>query len=329
MVSLVWHAAAWSHSRHNLISRSPTGNTTNGSLLMLLCISVIHGIDWTRSWTCQLSRRLLDEEMWHQWLGWACHSENRTWLWIFIRSTLIVQQKPDFHTLVIVYHCDVVWLGFCCVQAVGALIARHSVSGYQRRDNVSVRLTGQRRQRPFSTTPWDSRQTVAVRLAGAPHWTTTDDELGLAAGWTSGPSAIDRTTALKMTSKPQKQMSTTKIRRCRRHWRQCELWLLESSSTAHWSGTITCTQTELLESIQKRAICVIFPFTREISYSYALFAANLNFSHSRHHDISKSFFQDICDPSSCINHLLPTPRDTFCFIPAQNSHASPAPILLY
>jgi len=46
------------------------------------------------------------------------------------------------------------------------------------------------------------------------------------------------------------------------------------------------------------------PFTREISYSYALFDANLNLLHSRRHHISKSFFQDICDPSACIHHLL-------------------------
>jgi len=52
-----------------------------------------------------------------------------------------------------------------------------------------------------------------------------------------------------------------------------------------------------------------FPFTREISYPCALFAANLNSLHFRRYDISKSFFQDICDPSSCIRHLFPPPRD--------------------
>jgi len=39
---------------------------------------------------------------------------------------------------------------------------------------------------------------------------------------------------------------------------------------------VTRTQTEQTESIQKRAIRIIFPFTREITYPYALFAANLN-----------------------------------------------------
>ena len=48
----------------------------------------------------------------------------------------------------------------------------------------------------------------------------------------------------------------------------------------------------------------------EMSYSYTLFAANLNSLHSRRHDISKSFFQDICDPSFLIHHLLPPPLDT-------------------
>jgi len=96
-----------------------------------------------------------------------------------------------------------------------------------------------------------------------------------------------------------------------------------------WHFAITHTQTELIESIQKRAIRIISPFTREISYPYALFAANLNSLHYRRYDISKSFFQHICDPSSCIHHLL-HPTWHFCFIPAQNSrHSSPTPILPY
>ena len=40
---------------------------------------------------------------------------------------------------------------------------------------------------------------------------------------------------------------------------------------------------------------------------YTHTAANVNSLHSRRHDISKSFFQDNCDPSSCIHHLLPPP----------------------
>ena len=85
-----------------------------------------------------------------------------------------------------------------------------------------------------------------------------------------------------------------------------------SYCTPVWHYAITRTRTEQIESIQKRAIRIIFQFTREISYPYpyALFAANLNSLHSRRHDISKSFFQDICDPSSSIHHLLPPTRDT-------------------
>jgi len=51
-----------------------------------------------------------------------------------------------------------------------------------------------------------------------------------------------------------------------------------------------------LKSIQKHTICLIFPFTREISYSCASLLLIL---HSRRHDLLKSFFQDICDPLSC------------------------------
>ena len=89
------------------------------------------------------------------------------------------------------------------------------------------------------------------------------------------------------------------------------IWPVLEYCTPVWHYAITRTQTEQIESTQKRAICIIFPFTREISYPYALFAANLNSLHSRRYNISKSFFQDICDPSSCIHHLLPPQSKTF------------------
>jgi len=87
------------------------------------------------------------------------------------------------------------------------------------------------------------------------------------------------------------------------------VWPVLEYCTPVWHYAITHTQTEQIESTQKRAICIIFPFTCEISYPYALFAANLNSLHSRRYNISKSFVS--CDPSSCVHHLLPPPRDTF------------------
>jgi len=64
--------------------------------------------------------------------------------------------------------------------------------------------------------------------------------------------------------------------------------------TPVWHYAINRAQAEQLESIQMRAIRIIFPFTCGLSYSYILFAANLISLDSRRHDLSKSFFQDIC-----------------------------------
>ena len=73
---------------------------------------------------------------------------------------------------------------------------------------------------------------------------------------------------------------------------------------------ITRSQAEHLESIQKRAIHIIYPFTRGISYSNILFVAELTCLESRRDQLSRSFFQDISHPSSSLYHLLPPPRDT-------------------
>ena len=99
--------------------------------------------------------------------------------------------------------------------------------------------------------------------------------------------------------------------------------------TPVWHYAITCTQTEQIKSIQKCAIRTIFPLTPEISYPYALFAANLNSLHFRRYDISKSFFQDILWSIFLHSPPPPTPTWHFCFISAQNSHSSPTPILPY
>ena len=77
-----------------------------------------------------------------------------------------------------------------------------------------------------------------------------------------------------------------------------------------WHYVITRLQTEHLESIQKRAIHIIYPFTRGMSYSNILFVAELTSLESRRDQLSRSFFQDISHPSSSLYHLLPPPRDT-------------------
>jgi len=69
-----------------------------------------------------------------------------------------------------------------------------------------------------------------------------------------------------------------------------------------WHCAIPRSQAEQLESIQKRAIHII--------YSNILFVGELTSLESRRDQLSRSFFQDISHPSSSFYHLLPPPRDT-------------------
>ena len=72
-----------------------------------------------------------------------------------------------------------------------------------------------------------------------------------------------------------------------------------------WHYAITWSQAEQLESIQKRAIHIIYPFTRGMSYSNILLVAELTSLESRRDQLSRSFFQDISHPSSSLYPLLP------------------------
>jgi len=77
-----------------------------------------------------------------------------------------------------------------------------------------------------------------------------------------------------------------------------------------WHYAIIRSQAEHLESIQKRAIHIIYPFTRGMSYSNILFVAELTSLESRRDQLSRSFSQDLSHPSSSLYHLLSLPRDT-------------------
>jgi len=70
------------------------------------------------------------------------------------------------------------------------------------------------------------------------------------------------------------------------------------------------TQAQHRESVQKRAIHIIFNFTRGMSYSNVLFVAQLESLETRRNNLSRSFFQDICKPTSSLHHLIPPVRDT-------------------
>jgi len=68
---------------------------------------------------------------------------------------------------------------------------------------------------------------------------------------------------------------------------------------------LTKTQTDHLEALQKRAIQIIFQsFTRGMPYNSILFVANLTSFAARRDEISRKFFVDITQPSSCLHHLL-------------------------
>ena len=47
-----------------------------------------------------------------------------------------------------------------------------------------------------------------------------------------------------------------------------------------------------------------------MSYPNVLFDTQLESLDTRRNNISRSFFQDICKPTSCLHHLIPPPQDT-------------------
>jgi len=56
---------------------------------------------------------------------------------------------------------------------------------------------------------------------------------------------------------------------------------------------------------------LVCPFTRGMSYPNSLCVAELTFLESRRDQLSRSFIQDICQPSFSLYYLLPPLRDTY------------------
>jgi len=98
-----------------------------------------------------------------------------------------------------------------------------------------------------------------------------------------------------------------------------------ASPVWHYSGTITRAQSQHLESIQKRAVHIIFSFTRGMSYPNVLFVANLNSLKDRQDKFSHTFFQNMCKSASCLHHLLPPPRNTSVISRLRSSTSLPRP----
>jgi len=81
-----------------------------------------------------------------------------------------------------------------------------------------------------------------------------------------------------------------------------------------WHYALTKSHTLQLEAIQKRAIQIVLNFFRGMLYSSMLIAADLNSLASRREDISRTFFHNIIQSTSCLHHLLPDPK-----LPSHNS----------
>ena len=76
-----------------------------------------------------------------------------------------------------------------------------------------------------------------------------------------------------------------------------------------WHYALTKAQTEHIEAVQKRVIHIVLNFSRGMPYMSMLSAANLSTLVSRREEISRKFFLHISQPTSCLHHLLPDPRD--------------------
>ena len=108
------------------------------------------------------------------------------------------------------------------------------------------------------------------------------------------------------------------------NWRIAYGNVLEYASPV-WHYSITRAQSQDLESIQKRAVHIIFSFTHGMSYPNVLFVANLNSLKDRRDKLSQTFFQNMCGQASCLHHLLPPPRNTSVISRLRSSTPLPRP----
>jgi hypothetical protein len=78
--------------------------------------------------------------------------------------------------------------------------------------------------------------------------------------------------------------------------------------SAVWHHGLTKAQSEKIESIQRRALRIIFPSTVFASYQFALDLAQVPSLTSRRDLLCRRYFNKLTNPSYCIHHLLPPPR---------------------
>ena len=78
-----------------------------------------------------------------------------------------------------------------------------------------------------------------------------------------------------------------------------------------WHSGLTNELSDQLESLQKRALRIIFGYSRVTDISYDNFCAELGITSTsfRRDEISCKFFHNLFDTSSCLHHLIPAKRD--------------------
>jgi len=72
---------------------------------------------------------------------------------------------------------------------------------------------------------------------------------------------------------------------------------------------------------------IIYNITRGMSYHNILLVAELESLETRRNNQSRSFFQDICKPTSCLYHFIPPPRDTSVITRLRPTTSLPEPSL--
>ena len=74
-----------------------------------------------------------------------------------------------------------------------------------------------------------------------------------------------------------------------------------------WHFSLTAAQSDILESLQKRAMNIIFPGD---NYTVALTIAGVDTLHSRRETLTRRFFtRHVMDEKSCLHYLLLPKRD--------------------
>jgi hypothetical protein len=92
-----------------------------------------------------------------------------------------------------------------------------------------------------------------------------------------------------------------------------------------WHHGLTNKQCERLESIQRRAIRIIYDATFGMPYQFALAYAELPALHTRREQLNKSFWLKIINPDSCLFSLLPALRDTAVISRLRSARPLPIP----